>query len=224
MMGSGLSIWARDSRVAGFVILAAGMCTSTYAQNARLNPVDQGVADVGPLSASQRVVPSDLRVPSGFDRVYRLGSSRPGGERFARMSGGLTAVFPRSQYVATAEGYAAETPAGTVYYIGRLPSSLLEDPEALSRPRASAQRADLYDNRSARGASLDRPRMSAPAGRPPAASLGEGAPARKRPAGAAAPHIVQPTIFNDEEYRARRVGALLDIASRASAPGPNGRP
>jgi hypothetical protein len=191
--------------------LYAASCPSAHAQSAKLNPVDQGFADVGPLSASSRVVPLDLRVPSGFDRVYRLGSSRPGGERFARMSGGVTAVFPRSQYVPTADGYASTTPAGTVFYIGRLPNSLTESADSslvargLNRPN--------YDDRSARAAVLDRPRTiarSGPVPTPVQADRGAAIPP------SAAPRASEPTIFNDEEYRARRVAQLLDIASQAA--------
>ncbi|MFT5424430.1 MAG: hypothetical protein ACI89L_002225 [Phycisphaerales bacterium] len=85
--------------------------------------VDPGWADASAINDSLRLVPVDLRTPTGFDRVFRL-PTVVGGQMFARMDGGLTAVFPRSEY-----GFGqALIPAGTTWYIGALPSRVFGEP------------------------------------------------------------------------------------------------
>ena len=80
-----------------------------------LEPVEQTVADRGPLSTSLRWVQYGLREPYGFQQLYQL----PVGERnYVRRNAGLWAVFPRSLYVTTQDGTYTTVPAGTVYYIG----------------------------------------------------------------------------------------------------------
>jgi hypothetical protein len=90
--------------------------------------IDQGSADVGPLNLDMRVQPYDLRNPMDYDAVYRaLASDGHGGtsEYFARMSGAVTAVFPRSSYTPLPKGgISVDIPAGTVFYIGDLPDEL----------------------------------------------------------------------------------------------------
>ena len=103
-----------------------------------LQPVEQGLADLGPLSISTRMLPLDLRQPQGFERVYRVpGSTRglgalPSGptsdDYYARVNGAITAVFPRSDYVVTKSGIHPAIPGGTVFYIGNSP--LLAQPVA----------------------------------------------------------------------------------------------
>jgi hypothetical protein len=93
--------------------------------------VDQGYADVGPLRVSSFSLPADLRSASGFDTVYRVPGAGSGvrgignSNQFARISGGLTAVFPRSEYVATKDGTLVILPPGTVFYIGSVPEHAL---------------------------------------------------------------------------------------------------
>ncbi|MBY0311055.1 MAG: hypothetical protein K2W85_03200 [Phycisphaerales bacterium] len=114
--------------VLGLIVAAS----SAYAQRAPegWQMIDAGRADRGPLATSARRVPIDLRVPLSFDRVYRVPGSTTGvqvpgaaagEELYARISGGLTAVFPRSDYVSTKRGPAALIPPGTIFYIGALP-------------------------------------------------------------------------------------------------------
>ncbi len=80
-----------------------------------LQPVEQTVADRGPLSTSLRWVQYGLREPYGFQQLYQL----PIGEQnYVRRNAGLWAVFPRSLYITTREGVSSSVPAGTVYYIG----------------------------------------------------------------------------------------------------------
>lgn len=80
-----------------------------------LQPVDQRVADNGPLSTSLRWVQYGLREPYSFSELYQL----PIGQKdFVRRNAGLWAVFPRSLYIGTDDGVYSSVPAGTVYYIG----------------------------------------------------------------------------------------------------------
>ena len=80
-----------------------------------LQPVEQTVADGGPLSTSLRWVEYGLREPYGFRQLYQL----PIGEQnYVRRNAGLWAVFPRSLYITTRKGVSSSIPAGTVYYIG----------------------------------------------------------------------------------------------------------
>lgn len=190
-------------------IAAASLCgwlgaTGVAQVDARaLRPVDQGVADTGPLSANRRVVPLDLRVPAGFDRVYQFGQGRS--SKFARVNGGLTAVFPRSTYNDRGFGTTVEIPPGTVFYVGKLPDALFgggvgglgsgptpTSPSFVDTSAIALSRATLEQPSSGRvihqavGATAANPR----------------------------PGIVF-SIFGDPEFRRRRIGGLLDRALRA---------
>lgn len=88
-----------------------------------LSPVDPTFDDISPLARSLRVMPTDLRVPIGFERVYRVdGTPRlygnaPAGEGLmARVSGAVVAVFPRSEY--SSQSGRPLIPAGTVFLLG----------------------------------------------------------------------------------------------------------
>ena len=77
----------------------------------RLDIVDAGREDVGPLATSLRADPVDQRLPTGFDRVYRV----PGSESLLmRGNGALFAVFEESVYRRSG----AVLPPGTVFHIG----------------------------------------------------------------------------------------------------------
>lgn len=77
----------------------------------RLDIVDAGREDVGPLATSLRADPVDQRLPTGFDRVYRV----PGSEALLmRGNGALFAVFDESVYRRSG----AALPPGTVFHIG----------------------------------------------------------------------------------------------------------
>ncbi|MDB3961522.1 hypothetical protein N9411_00735 [bacterium] len=81
-----------------------------------LRPVDQTVADRGPLDGGLRTVEFGLQMPSGYSQVF----ARPGGG-FMRANGGLVATFPQSIYVATQQGILPDIPASTVFVIGGMP-------------------------------------------------------------------------------------------------------
>lgn len=115
------------------IALAAGLAhTPTQAQpmsDRRLTQdqfqrVEQGRGDQGPLDGSLLAISRDLRVPNDFSGVYRISpeaNSRYAG-RFARMSGGVIAVFPQSVYQATRRGIRAPVPPGTEFFIGGVPT------------------------------------------------------------------------------------------------------
>jgi hypothetical protein len=108
-------------------------------------PVEAGVADLGPLDASLRLERYDLRSPDQWDQVYRMRSVE--GDWFARRSGGLTALFSQSQYIDSPYGPLAEIPASTVYIIGDptpefLRSIGLLEPEQSQSPSGSGQGID----------------------------------------------------------------------------------
>lgn len=81
-----------------------------------LRAIEPWVADRGPLDASLRWVPTGLRLPTGYDQVFRLGD---GG--LMRADGGLAATFDRSVYQATQWGAVPMIPASTLFVIGGVP-------------------------------------------------------------------------------------------------------
>lgn len=174
-------------------------------------PVEQGVGDLNPLQISNRLEPLDLRRPTGWDRVYRLtGDARRDGGRglFARMDGGIAAVFPWSTYEATPKGVKVPVPAGTTYYIGSLPESI--SPGSAPMERAEPDRSFNFLDRSAHAGQPGRPLMHAETSMETSARglvrLGEAAPAASAPSG--------PTIWTSEVYRRERIEALLSAAAR----------
>lgn len=86
-----------------------------------LQLVDPGHSDVSPLAESiWRDLRLDLRAPSGFQSIYQV----PGrDDLFMRASGGVFAVFPRSDYgYSEDEGVFPLIPPDTVFYLS--PESL----------------------------------------------------------------------------------------------------
>lgn len=186
--------------VAAVVGVVAGVSAGAWGQQRTAPPqrVEQGVGDVGPLSADLRVLPNDLRQPTGFDQVFRLPPSRgnPNG-MFARYSGGLVATFPRGAYFNTVGGQIAEVPAGTVFSIGGLPS-------ALTRP-LKAPMANLAPNYVS---TLATPAMAVTRVDTQVSTL---APGTRTGPVAEAPV----SIWTSEPYRQRRVAELLRSAAAA---------
>lgn len=81
----------------------------------RLEVLEAGVEDRGGIEKSFRVLPVDLRLPTGFTGVFRV----PGREDLMmRGNGALFAVFPRSQYRRFGNGVLPVTPADVHYSIG----------------------------------------------------------------------------------------------------------
>jgi hypothetical protein len=82
----------------------------------KLEVLDQGLADVGPLGSSLRDLPADATsAPVGFQRVYRDPSDP---ERLMRGNGALRAIFPFSQYRQTRRGQVVLLPSATTFRIG----------------------------------------------------------------------------------------------------------
>ncbi len=94
-----------------------------------LKPVEQTIEDIGPLGQSHRILPEDLRLPTGFERVYRVPGSADQfrfnanqghtDDMLMRINGALRAVFPRSVYIPTRRGLKTDVPPGTVFHIGQ---------------------------------------------------------------------------------------------------------
>lgn len=178
---------------------------------AGLTPVDQGRADVGPLGLSFRRLQVDFRRPTGFDRVFQFSGPVAGAVQtpassnagsLARVSGALTAVFPRSTYITSSEGQTlAVVPAGTRFLIGDPGRTLAAGTSVPASPSPNA--ADTASNSSAT-ARADRTADRSAAAAPPL-----NAADKKRPT---------PSIVDDDGLRVRRVKALL--ADAAASPPP----
>ncbi|MCZ6837009.1 MAG: hypothetical protein O7G85_14630 [Planctomycetota bacterium] len=119
------------------------MTRHAHAQS-KVELVESNVADTGPLSRSLRDLSIDLRMPTGFDKLYHIQGDR---EYYMRSSGGLHAVFPRSVYSRSRSrrGNVTRTkiPDGTVFYIGTPPmfEESSRKPEPQERSRAEDYRA-----------------------------------------------------------------------------------
>jgi hypothetical protein len=157
-----------------------------------LKPVDPGAGDTGPLSRSTRLVQLDLRLNKQFEGVYSFERTDAFGHTqtwYVRSDGGLTAIFPRSQYVDGAGGLLAQVPAGTVWLIGGLPEG--KSVSAVAAPRAfnaldfSAPKDDLP---------------------PPARE-----PAVPRPY-----ERNEPSIWNSDQFRRQRLERLMGGLSAQS--------
>lgn len=194
----------------------------------QLKPVEPGRTDTGPLAASNRVLPADLRMPLGFDRVYRF-QARAGGrspvEMFARRSGGVTAVFPRSQYTESPEGPIPSVPPGTTFYLGSLPDSVTGGDGAGSRNSPPRQAPANFVDRSAREPRADNSITTGVRQLDPrviARSAATGTPQPGGPTGpddrpveallTSGPRVAppRPSVFGDETYRQKTVQKLLD--------------
>lgn len=184
-------------------------------------PLDQSVADTGPLSTSLRKLDPGLQQPAGFDDVYVV----PGrDDLLMRIDGGVVAVFPRSTYMRTRQGTLPLIPPGTTFYIG-IPAHLalgppLPDeakPGALFRVRSRVLTHVEHANRPP----LDSQDHDVPL--TPDATVRHRAEAQARAPDQDSPSellaqsraFAGPTIANDSTYRARRLGVLIQQAANA---------
>ncbi len=94
-----------------------------------LLPIDAGVEDRGPLSASLFVETKDLRQNQSFERLYKVEGSD---DVYVRKAGGLKAIFRSSQYANIHGMEVPIVPAGTVYVIGAIRPELVESMGGLS--------------------------------------------------------------------------------------------
>lgn len=214
---------------------SAKLTSPANANRAVLIPVTANTQDASSASTSLSTEPLDLRQPMRFDRVFAL-SREPGdlkggtllnfgGSRvaassvpldtsktqwFARVDGGILALFPRSVYTETSQGTMAEVPAGTVFAIGHPPAHYLSE-EAKALPTPSLQ--DVLDSRPIAA----RAGQNAQGARPVLSRSADGASdGGATPEGAKGATVPLPTsVFRNDEYRAKRVrGLLLQAASQ----------
>jgi len=124
---------------------SAGTSATNTAAAGQLHPplqlIDQGTADRGGLMTSFRLMPLDMRLPTGFTDVYRVPGSD---DKMMRGNGALFAVFPKSVYRRTAIGMIPIAPAGVVYHIGMpggmvFPGSTLGNEMPPSDPRIATR-------------------------------------------------------------------------------------
>ena len=213
--------------------LAVVACAQAQAQHEQqyglqvhqLVPVEQRVGDVGgPLSMSMRQLQPGLEVPNDFGSVYRV-PGRP--DLLMRIQGGLTAVFPESNYQSTRGGTMAVIPDNTTFYIGLPHASSLAH---FALPPGTS--ADELDPREALELAQTPRHYVTEIEPPPGSRVGEiNIPAQTS---AAAPsetrRITQdtqvssrydandgPSIVIDESYRAQRVRELMQRATEARA-------
>lgn len=198
-----------------------------------LVPVASNTRDTSSVSTSLRSEAIDLRAPRLFEQLFALrkredtdlrggtllnfGSGNvaasshaleSGGTKwFARLDGGVIALFPRSTYVETDQGRFAEIPAGTIYALGRPPASLL-GLEPVKRPEFTTPDATTTDT-------------SRPMARPADQGAGRSTPAMLQPTSAPKPaddakaaDASAPSVFQNDVYRSRRIRALLLKAAR----------
>lgn len=164
-------------------------------------PVDQGVADRTELSGSYRDVGVDLRTPMHFDRVYRVDArsrmlrSMRGFEQgaYARAQGALVAVFPKSAYRQISPGVdIAQVPPGTVFTLAETDRmSRVKDREP--HPGTARPGATPLVHR------IAQPRVTAPVDVP------------IEPSSQSADY----SLWNDDQYRQKRVAQLLDWAMQS---------
>lgn len=190
--------------LAGMTVSAAVVAQPVH-KGVKFEAVEGTIADMGPLSLGQRILRSDLRLPSGFDQVYRV--SVPGGEPvFARVANGVTAIFPRSVYSATEMGLQATIPPGTIFSIGGDLRALLPSSVASASVRRNWAGASMFADRS-----VER------SGRMPSVLMRNADPYADPAAVRVRDVEVEPlptnegpaTIWNNEVLRKRRLAALL---------------
>ncbi len=89
----------------------------------KLEAIDAGRDDLGGHVTSFRLMPLDMRLPTAFQRVYRV----PGDDsKLMRGNGALFAVFPQSAYRRVGGQDVPVVPPGTVYHIGMPGPSVLD--------------------------------------------------------------------------------------------------
>ena len=180
-----------------------------------LQPVEATIGDTNPLALSQRILRADLRVPTGFERVYRI--SVPGGEpRFARIDSGITAIFPQSTYIPSEFGPRASIPPGTVFSIGgdlrdllpKATNRLAENSDA-PRPGSASNFANRFVDRSTRNPAVVKSPRDLANPRPQRPHTPDASP--PPPAANTAPsNPPEPvTIWTSDLHRQRRIADLL---------------
>lgn len=165
-----------------------------------LQALEPGMQDLDPLRTSLRLQPVDLRQPMDFDKVYRLPGSGAT-DRLVRMSGAVSAVFPRSDYVGSENGLLALIPAGTVFHLGGVPGT---EPASAPRQVAPGSAAALFDGRDVRFAPVEMTlRVDGRDVSEPQVIVNKDFVSQSRSV----------AIMSDERYRGARVRQLLETAA-----------
>ncbi|MDZ4830580.1 MAG: hypothetical protein SGJ09_10340 [Phycisphaerae bacterium] len=109
-----------------------------------LEPIEQSVADRGPLSGNARIAQMDTAAsPIGFERLYRAPDDSG---QLVRGSGGLYLTFPYSTYGKNKKGTTILVPPGAIFHIG-MPRAWYAAPPAApasesARPGQLVRRAE----------------------------------------------------------------------------------
>ncbi len=238
------ALWLAGTLVLACAGLARAQSEPIKVGGVQWKVVDQGFADRGPLSTSQRAMPVDLRVGTNFDKVYELdgqpklfGGGSDTTDYYMRMNGALTAVFPRSSYTRAGNGLErVDIPAGTVFSIGGplrelVPAQPAQPAKGDGAKKVPSNRADLSAPPSS---NVPQPAESARAQKQPSKSVNNATPpdpaknpdakdpnapgtqpGAKPASPAAREYPVGKSIWTDEEYRKQRLAALLDEAIKA---------
>jgi len=186
-------------------LFASAGVAQTVRDGLIFEPVDPGLSDVGPLALSQRILRADLRVPTAFERVYRV-KLPDGSSVFARIDNGVTAVFPRSDYVSTSQGVFAVVPPGTVYSIGGDIRSIFAGRPAPAQAPPPVPSASLFADRSLNRSLKQVPVRTRPDSHEVNSSVTERPLARASTLRAETRAV---SIWTSELVRQRRIDALL---------------
>jgi len=195
------------------VAIALGAGTALASPPERLRRIEQGIDDMDTLAVSLRVMSPDLRSPAGFTQLFE-DTANPG--TFVRVNGATYAVMPRTEYALDEDdNVIALVPAGTVFYLGGLPTP---DKQITPMPAASrgVARSRAMPVRSAVPASdiMLAQLMMPSAIRAIEAERARASDQRLRAARIAADTNAHDDLTNDET-RAHR---LREISARATSP------
>lgn len=213
--------------LAASVLIVLGATASTHASPRQVaaaspelvdmrRPVDQGLADRNVLGTSLRRLPPELGYGRSFDRLY-VDPQDP--DQFMRVQGGLSIVFPSSVYVPTKRGVAVAVPPSAVFRIGSARASLADAAAPPTGPIDLRAEVDgspgtakpidaALDLRVGERAWIPAPlRTLEPEGEEP--RFGYGVPAAVFVVGPRESAERGPLFMVDEEYRRRRLAALL---------------
>lgn len=183
------------------LVLLGGWAGAARGQFIYLEPIEAGTEDVNALRSSLATVRADLRVPTDFERVYRVtGDVRAFGggaeEMYARVSNGLVAMFPKSVYAGRSRR--AIIPPGTIWVLGAharngIAPAKVEESRGEVRPLDA--RIDVMTNQAVGNRRLNTDVVTTPKRRPTRV-------------------LDFPCIFESESIRHQRVEARLDEALR----------
>jgi hypothetical protein len=198
-----------------------------------LTPVEAG-DDINPLRVGLRRQRVDLRGPSGFDRLYRVTPGaviggvtiKDGG--YARISGSTVVVYPRGAYSQVAPGVVrADAPAGTMYLQVSDVSALIGSPQQRSQRSMDGAQSQIGANQASANPAgtaratppsantmLPRALNARLTGEPQADAAQPTDAMRSETTITSTATSSLPSLWDDESYRQRRLGAIIDAAAR----------